>query len=89
MTTTLLITGGATGLGKSIALMWASQQKSAVNICIADINQERGDATVAEIKNLGATTIIFDCIFYNNITAYFFHSDLIIAYFLDLIIYLF
>ena len=61
MTTTLLITGGATGLGKSIALMWASQQKSAINICIADINQERGDATVAEIKSLGADAFYTHC----------------------------
>ncbi|MGB2742418.1 MAG: SDR family oxidoreductase [Cognaticolwellia sp.] len=61
MTTTLLITGGATGLGKSIALMWASQQKSAVNICIADINKERGDATVTEIKNLGADACYVHC----------------------------
>jgi short-subunit dehydrogenase len=61
MTTRLLITGGATGLGKSIALVWAQNQKANVNICIADINQERGDATVAELKELGAGAFYSHC----------------------------
>lgn len=61
MTTRLLITGGATGLGKSIALVWAQNQKANVNICIADINQERGDATVAELKALGAGAFYAHC----------------------------
>lgn len=61
MTTRLLITGGATGLGKSIALAWAENKKSSVNICIADINQERGNATVAELKAQGADAIYVHC----------------------------
>ena len=61
MITRLLITGGATGLGKSMALAWAKNQKSEVNICIADINQSRGDATVAELQALGAQAFYQHC----------------------------
>lgn len=61
MTTRLLITGGATGLGKSMALAWVKNQKSEVNICIADINQSRGDATVAELQALGAQAFYQHC----------------------------
>lgn len=61
MTTRLLITGGATGLGKSMALAWAKNQKSEVNICIADINKSRGDTTVAELQALGANAFYQHC----------------------------
>jgi NADP-dependent 3-hydroxy acid dehydrogenase YdfG len=61
MTTRLLITGGATGLGKSIALAWASNQQSAIKICIADINEERGNTTVAELNALGAEAFYVHC----------------------------
>ena len=61
MTTRLLITGGATGLGKSMALAWAKNQKSEVNICVADINQNRGDATVAELQAMGAQAFYHHC----------------------------
>jgi len=54
VTTRLLITGGATGLGKAMALIWATKQTSQVQICIADINQARGEATVQELMALGA-----------------------------------
>ena len=45
----VLITGGATGLGQAIALKWAEKwvnKDKDISICIADINQERGDKTV-------------------------------------------
>jgi short-subunit dehydrogenase len=61
MITRLLITGGATGLGKSMALAWAKNQKSEVNICIADINKSRGDTTVAELQALGANAFYQHC----------------------------
>ena len=61
MTTRLLITGGATGLGKSMALAWAKNENTAINICIADINQSRGDATVAELQALGAQAFYQHC----------------------------
>ena len=61
MTTRLLITGGATGLGKAMALSWAKHQQANVSICIADINAERGNATVAELEALGATAFYMHC----------------------------
>ncbi|XQW84972.1 SDR family oxidoreductase [Thalassotalea piscium] len=61
MTSRLLITGGATGLGKSIALVWAKNKQSSVKICIADINQERGEQTVAELNALGTEAFYVHC----------------------------
>lgn len=61
MTTRLLITGGATGLGKALALVWAKQLKQAVKICIADINQARGDITVQELKTFDAEAFYQHC----------------------------
>lgn len=66
MSTRLLITGGATGLGKSVALTWAMNKKSAVKICIADINQKRGDLTVTELKALGLMLSLFTVISLNK-----------------------
>ena len=57
----LLITGGATGLGKSLALIWAKNHRSAIKICIADLNQMRGEATVAELESLGAHAFFMQC----------------------------
>jgi NAD(P)-dependent dehydrogenase (short-subunit alcohol dehydrogenase family) len=53
MTTRLLVTGGATGLGKAMALTWAKHLGSSAKICIADIHQQRGDETVTELTVLG------------------------------------
>jgi len=61
VTTRLLITGGATGLGKAMALIWAAKQASQVQICIADINQARGEATVQELISLGAQAMYVHC----------------------------
>lgn len=47
----ILITGAASGLGKELALHYA--QRGAA-ICVADIHQARGEATLDEITALGA-----------------------------------
>lgn len=60
----LLITGGATGLGQAIALKWAEKWVSKdkdISICIADINQERGDETVGMLSAQGANAFYVHC----------------------------
>lgn len=60
----LLITGGATGLGKALALCWAqhAQQESIeLKICIADINEMRGKETEAELNQLGVAAFYQHC----------------------------
>ncbi|XOV81252.1 MAG: SDR family oxidoreductase [Aestuariibacter sp.] len=54
----VLVTGGASGLGKAIALCWA---KSGADIVIADLHQERGVETVAEIQELGQQAYFHRC----------------------------
>ena len=61
MTTRILITGAATGLGKAMAITWAKNAPKPLYICIADINQNRGDATIAELKALGANAFYQHC----------------------------
>ncbi len=46
---TVAITGGASGLGKAMALRYA---KAGWAVAIADINDERGQATLQELNNL-------------------------------------
>ena len=60
----ILITGGATGLGQAIALKWADKwanKEGAFDICIADINQERGDETVNALIAKGANAFYVHC----------------------------
>ncbi len=60
----ILITGGATGLGQAIALKWADKwanKKGTFDICIADINQERGDETVNALIAKGANAFYVHC----------------------------
>ena len=58
----ILITGGATGLGQAIALKWAEKWVSKdISICIADINQERGDETVDMLSARGANAFYVHC----------------------------
>ena len=60
----LLITGGATGLGQAIALKWAEKwvnKDKDINICVADINQERGDETVDLLSAQGANAFYVHC----------------------------
>ena len=60
----VLITGGATGLGQAIALKWAEKwagKDEGLDICIADINQERGDETVNTLSAQGANAFYIHC----------------------------
>lgn len=63
MTTRLLITGGATGLGKAIAFAWAKHQGANCQICIADIHSTRGKQTVEELTH-------------SDIEAFYMHCDI-------------
>lgn len=54
----VLITGAASGLGKALAFRWA---KAGANICVADINQERGDEVITELKKLGVDAFYQHC----------------------------
>jgi 3alpha(or 20beta)-hydroxysteroid dehydrogenase len=49
-----LITGGAGGMGSAQARLFASEGAA---ICVADINEERGNAVVEEIKSAGGRAI--------------------------------
>lgn len=56
-----LITGAASGLGKAIAIELAKQHRSAVKICIADINTQRGNETIAILQSYGAEACYYHC----------------------------
>ncbi|MDX1695645.1 MAG: SDR family NAD(P)-dependent oxidoreductase, partial [Ketobacteraceae bacterium] len=55
---TIFITGGASGLGKAIALRYA---RAGYSVCIADINDERGEETLRELESMGADAIYLHC----------------------------
>ncbi len=61
MSTRLLITGGATGLGKAIAVAWAKHLGTHVKICVADINEQRANETVKELTTFGAEAFFCHC----------------------------
>ena len=46
-----IVTGGNSGIGKGIALMFA---KEGARVCIVGRNEKRGQDTVQQIKDLGA-----------------------------------
>ena len=54
----VIVTGGASGLGKAIAFKWA---KAGADICIVDIHPERGAEVVREIKKLGRDAFYENC----------------------------
>lgn len=54
----IFITGGASGLGKAIALRYAAQ---GYKICIGDIHQQRAQDTITELNALGADAFFQLC----------------------------
>ncbi len=54
----IFITGGASGLGKAIAVKYASE---GYNVCIADINEKRGHGTIKELEQLTADAFYLSC----------------------------
>ncbi len=53
-----LITGGASGIGRATAILFAQEGAA---VAIADINTEKGLSTVAEIEALGGRAIFIPC----------------------------
>lgn len=54
----ILITGGASGLGKALAVRWAEE---GAKVCIADLNDERGAETINLIKPKAADAVFCHC----------------------------
>ena len=61
MKTRLIITGGASGLGKALALSYASNLGANLQICIADINAERAAITISELQALKSDAFFYAC----------------------------
>ena len=55
---TVLVTGAAKGLGKDMALLFAS---CGANVHIGDFNTEEAEKTVAELKNFGVKADFTKC----------------------------
>ncbi|MBQ3378700.1 MAG: SDR family oxidoreductase [Clostridia bacterium] len=53
-----VVTGSATGIGHAIAMEFA---KAGADIAVCDYNEEKGKATVEEIKALGRKAAFFKC----------------------------
>jgi len=58
MSQKIFITGGASGLGREIALRWA---REGAHVCIGDLNVERGNAVAAEIAKAGGIALFIPC----------------------------
>lgn len=58
MTTRIFITGGASGLGRELALRWA---RTGARVCIGDLNAARGRAVVDEINDAGGVGMFCAC----------------------------
>ncbi|AZG73078.1 SDR family oxidoreductase [Shewanella livingstonensis] len=54
----VVITGAASGLGKALALKWASHN---AEVCVADINQQAGEQVCEQIKALGGKAFFVPC----------------------------
>lgn len=54
----VVVTGAASGLGKALALKWASQQ---AEVCVADINKPAGEQVCQEIQALGGKAFFVPC----------------------------
>ena len=60
----MIITGGATGFGKALALTWAKNyhaQQKKLAICIADLHEQRGQETTEELRALGVDALFCQC----------------------------
>ena len=57
-TKTIVVTGGASGLGRATCVRFA---KAGYSVCVADINSERGDETVATLDALGVDAFYQHC----------------------------
>jgi len=51
-----IVTGGGSGIGRSVAELYA---RGGAKIVVADINEENGSETVANIRNTGAEALFF------------------------------
>jgi len=58
MTQRVFITGGASGLGKALALRYA---RDGARVCIGDINPEQGLAAEQEINDAGGEGLFLEC----------------------------
>lgn len=58
MHSSVLITGGASGLGRELAKRWA---KAGAKVCIADVNEQRALEVLEEIKLLGVEAVFELC----------------------------
>lgn len=56
--TTVLITGGAAGIGKAAAIAFAAR---GANVSICDLKVERGEALAHEIEKTGGRAAFFSC----------------------------
>jgi NAD(P)-dependent dehydrogenase (short-subunit alcohol dehydrogenase family) len=54
----IFITGGASGLGKAIALKFA---RKGYRVCIADINEQRGQEVLMQLQTLGSDAFYLHC----------------------------
>lgn len=58
MSERIFVTGGASGLGREIALRWA---REGAHVCIGDLNAARGHQVVAEIAKAGGIGLFVQC----------------------------
>ena len=54
----VFITGGASGLGRALALRWA---RDGACVCVGDVDAKGNAATLAALRATGATAIAVDC----------------------------